>query len=371
MKIKNGLTVLAFGLLAGCAGQSVNQSPSVTAPGGIVNQIDDKHYFVAESDKDHPCSVPNIYYVDQVKGSRQIAVNWEIANGYTLQGDRRERLKNSIKNAEPGCPMPYRIESRNTNRTDKNKTTVEVRAFVLYWLEGDTIHLKAVQFGAESDGGVGAVMPSPRKFEFRDWDDLKPNADREDTEKGKPYRGPVAAPQVVYRIDENRYFEFVPRQAYSCSAGTIMYVDQKQGIRSRVEYWDGSEYSVENDLFIIDAANTRYLLAPWRNGLSGVFSSGGGARSWLSYSADGGRTWQYRAPTGWGGHAVYAIGDNAYLILDGDAWIADLSKLEIPGWDWQKNWTQFKLKERPLPTIGKQPVDSKFHCATNGDEWEG
>jgi hypothetical protein len=361
-------------LLAGCAGMTgeVSSVAAATGPAGIINRIDERRYFVAQPDKERPCSAPNVYYFDEVKGARQIVVDWDAVRAYTLQGNGRERLIRDIKNARSGCPQPYLIESQNNSYYNGKATMNESRGFVLFWLDGGVIHLKAVQFQSDPDEDTGLKLSSPMKFEFRNWSDLKPNADRRAPEKGKPYRGPVAVPQIVYRIDEDRYFEFVPRQAYSCMTGTMEYVDRNQGIRSEVEYWDGYGYDVRSS-HIIDAADTRYLLAPWRNELWGVSGNGGGARSSLAYSADSGRTWHSRQPAKWGGDEVYAIGEKVYMVLDmvlddGDAWVTDLSKPEIPGWDWDKNWAKFKKSERPLPQIARKPLDSKFHCTTNGEE---
>ncbi|MGJ7525050.1 T6SS immunity protein Tli3 family protein [Variovorax sp. GB1P17] len=370
MKKKTCLSALAAALLllAGCTNQNVYPSPALAGAGGIVNKIDDKHYFVAEPDKGNPCAAPNIHYVDQVARSRQLAIDWDTVKGYTLPGDRREKLARSIRAAQPTCPKPYRIESQNIIRTYEGTKTLEARGFVLYWLEGDVIHFKALQFSAERDGSVGTKLSVPYVLDFRYWDELNPNADRDAPEKGEAYRGPVAAPQVVYRIDDNRYFEFVPRQSYFCITGTLMYVDRQQDIRTKVEDWGRNEYSGRDNRLVVDAANTRYLLAPWRDNISGVSSGGGGARTHLSYSADGGRTWQSRSPTGRGGRMAYIHDDNLYLVLDDEAWIANLPTPEIPGWNWEKNWAKFKLKERSLPAVGKWPIDKQFHCKGNGNE---
>ncbi|QLG93425.1 hypothetical protein HZF02_16290 [Pseudomonas yamanorum] len=369
MKKKTSFCALAVALLlAGCTNQNVYLSPALAGAGGIINQIDDKHYFVAEPNKDNPCAAPNIYYVDQVTGARKLAINWATAGGYTLQGDRWDTLAQSIRNAQPGCAKPYRLESQNTLRTYENTKTTEARGFVLYWLDGDVIHFKALQLRTRQDGTMDPEWPGTDALDFRYWDDLNPNADRDAPENGKPYRGPVAAPQVVYRIDDNRYFEFVPRQSYFCITGTMMYVDRQQGIRSRVEDWGRHEYSGRSDQLVVDAANTRYLLAPWRNDISGVYAGGGGGRTQLLYSADAGKTWQSRSPTGLGGRLAYLNGDNLYLVLDDEAWSTHLPTPQVPGWDWEKNWTHFKLKERSLPPVGKWPIDKQFHCKGNGYE---
>ncbi|MES2481225.1 MAG: hypothetical protein V4609_04435, partial [Pseudomonadota bacterium] len=103
------------------------------------------------------------------------------------------------------------------------------------------------------------------------------------------YTGPVAAPQVGYRIDENRYFEIVPNRAAACSDASIYYRDDARGIRSFV-------MPLRNlggvDL-VIDAANDQYLVAPVDKG-SGNCSSGGGTcpGPGLIYSLDAGKSWK-------------------------------------------------------------------------------
>ena len=75
---------------------------------------------------------------------------------------------------------------------------------------------------------------------------------------------PVAPPQVVYRIDENRYFELVPRSEGACTDATVFYADKKKGIRSLVVKWDRG--AMGGSAFIIDAANDQYLIGPATRG---------------------------------------------------------------------------------------------------------
>lgn len=102
-------------------------------------------------------------------------------------------------------------------------------------------------------------------------------------------QGPVAAPQVGYRIDGRRYFEIVPLGAAACSNADIYYVDKARGIRSRVlDTWELGGVDL-----VIDAANEEYLVGPITRGNTDC-SSGGGfcGGSKLPYSTDGGRTWK-------------------------------------------------------------------------------
>jgi len=106
-----------------------------------------------------------------------------------------------------------------------------------------------------------------------------------------PYGGPVAKPQVAYRIDEQRFFEIVPLRAGACSSADLYYTDTAHNIRSRVSYFMAG-YNLRTD-FIIDAANDQYLVAPITRGNTDCESGGNGCSgSRLPYSTDGGRTWR-------------------------------------------------------------------------------
>jgi len=117
----------------------------------------------------------------------------------------------------------------------------------------------------------------------------------------EPYTGPVypaqapqppqpkPTPQVVYRIDDHRYFELTPDE--TCFGNMLYFIDTAKGIRSEVVKFDAV---MNRTTLIIDAANDQYLVAPVTRGGNTNCSSGGGAcgGNKLPYSTDGGRTWQ-------------------------------------------------------------------------------
>ena len=105
------------------------------------------------------------------------------------------------------------------------------------------------------------------------------------------YRGTLAPPQIIYRIDENRYFEDVPNTPQVCANGSpIYYVDKILGIRSFVVLADAASARV---LFTIDAANDQYLIGPVTRGNTDCSSGGGGCGgASMPYSVDAGRTWK-------------------------------------------------------------------------------
>ena len=45
-----------------------------------------------------------------------------------------------------------------------------------------------------------------------------------------PYTGPVAKPQVAYRIDDHRFFEVVPLEKFACARARLYYTDTARGI---------------------------------------------------------------------------------------------------------------------------------------------
>jgi hypothetical protein len=166
-----------------------------------------------------------------------------------------------------------------------------------------------------------------------------------------PYKGPVAAPQVIYRIDQNRYFELVPDGEYACDA-PVYFVDKANAIRS---YVLNAKSRGGNDL-VIDAANTQYLVAPMIKGGGSCYTCGG---SWLPYSKDGGRTWKQKIantasdPLSVSGSTAYAIGHVPRSL--------DLTKSETT----LKDWMQVE-GDTPRPRI--PPIDTKFRCVPNGKE---
>jgi len=171
---------------------------------------------------------------------------------------------------------------------------------------------------------------------------------------------PVAPPQVVYRIDENRYFELVPRSEGACTDATVFYADKKKGIRSLVVKWDRG--AMGGSAFIIDAANDQYLIGPATRGNTDCSSGGGGCGgARLPYSTDAGRTWKrVGALSPSDGMSVsstfaYSTGnDNAVSSLD-----LSLPDLAEAKWKYLPDFTF-------LPR--KPPFDTKFHCTANGKE---
>jgi hypothetical protein len=184
-----------------------------------------------------------------------------------------------------------------------------------------------------------------------------------DPGRAQPYTGEVAAPQVAYRIDENRYFEIVPYGRGACTNAMVQFVDKAKGIRSDAVLLDPGSMGAAT--LIIDASNDQYLVAPVTRGNTDC-SSGGGlcGGSKLPYSTDGGRTWnrgQARSATAWPihlrGSIVYATGGS------GVTEYVDLAKGSLATRDWQ---ALPDYAGPPAPT--KAPIDTKFHCIVNGKE---
>src|SRR5450830_647569 len=126
-----------------------------------------------------------------------------------------------------------------------------------------------------------------------------------------PYTGPVAKPQVAYRIDDHRFFEIVPLREEECSTASLYFTDTTRNIRSRVSSFMAG-YNLRSE-FIIDAANDQFLVAPIVRGNLDCQSGGGGCGgSRLPYSTDGGRTWKRANPRYSGGHDVYQSGEDVY-----------------------------------------------------------
>ncbi|WP_211443025.1 T6SS immunity protein Tli3 family protein [Collimonas humicola] len=175
-----------------------------------------------------------------------------------------------------------------------------------------------------------------------------------------PYSGPVAQPQVAYRIDEQRFFEIVPLRAEACSSADLYYTDTAHNIRSRVSYFMAG-YNLRTD-FIIDAANDQYLVAPIVRGNIDCESGGNGCSgSRLPYSTDGGRTWKAASPV--------IIGKNDLYLTEGTVFYsgqkAKLSELSSG----DDAWKQYYLAgKNVLPPLRRPPIDTKFHCTSNGKE---
>ncbi len=175
----------------------------------------------------------------------------------------------------------------------------------------------------------------------------------------QPYDGPVAASQVVYRIDENRFFENVPYEAMACARSWLYYTDTSKGIHTKI-------VSVNNlmgaEKFIIDAENDQYLVAPLinSNASCGASTSEDSACSpRLPYSTDAGRTWKFVNPL-WSrsGDPVILVNDRVFY-ADSTAKFSDFVKGDDA-------WKEMEEKNFPKPS--KYPIDTKFHCIRNGKE---
>jgi hypothetical protein len=175
-----------------------------------------------------------------------------------------------------------------------------------------------------------------------------------------PYKGPVAASQVAYRIDENRFFEVVPEKQYSCSSGSIYYTDTALGIHTSVM---GTNQVGGLDL-VIDAVNTQYLIAPMIKGGGSCYNCGG---SWLPYSTDAGRTWKRGGggPSSSGSRLTLS-GSTAYAVSSiGGHKVAssvDIGREKFVMQDWKDEPKDF------LPRPRKASLDTKFHCTSNDKE---
>jgi hypothetical protein len=120
----------------------------------------------------------------------------------------------------------------------------------------------------------------------------------------KPPPLPMAKPQVVYRIDENRYFEIVPRGPAACEKALIYYVDKKLEIYSYVIPYDAK--TMNGRKFRIDAANDKYLGAP-----TSRFNIGCKGKDIqycddliTAFSIDFGRKWEFVAMQGIGDQTI-------------------------------------------------------------------
>jgi len=185
--------------------------------------------------------------------------------------------------------------------------------------------------------------------------------------KEAPYTGPVAKPQVVYRINEQRFFEIVPLREEACSTAGLYFIDTVKNIRSRVSIFMAG-YNLRTD-FVIDAANDQFLVAPIVRGNPDCQSGGGGCGgSRLPYSTDGGRTWK-RLETLTSGpidlidSQVY-LSTNVEIIQRRETEFLDLAKGKFSLFDWTRKMTT----AMNIPKPRKAPIDTKFHCNPNGKE---
>jgi hypothetical protein len=170
------------------------------------------------------------------------------------------------------------------------------------------------------------------------------------------YDGPSAPSQVVYRIDDHRYFMIEPRLNYACVRADLNYVDTKRGIRTQIPGWDRME---KRGKLIVDAANDNYLVAPIVGMDTACVPDADPAHcaSFVVYSQDAGRTWEitkqlrhreYNGALHLTGDTVYYAGHRARLpeLATGDS-----------------AWTAVSPDEQnKLPPLGKPPVDTELHC---------
>ncbi|CDG86013.1 T6SS immunity protein Tli3 family protein [Janthinobacterium agaricidamnosum] len=171
------------------------------------------------------------------------------------------------------------------------------------------------------------------------------------------YSGQVAAPQVAYRIDGNRYFEVVPLENMACARARLYYTDQARGIHTDVASWD----RVSDGAFVIDAANDQYLVAPIIVSSSGCQTGDGASftcTSRLPYSTDAGRTWKLHISRWTGGGDVYMARSEVYY-----AGARSSVQALTEGYE-DKIWSEGVLSNFPKPT--GQPIDTRFHCNSNG-----
>jgi hypothetical protein len=170
-----------------------------------------------------------------------------------------------------------------------------------------------------------------------------------------PYDGPIAPPQVAYRIDNHRYFEIVPKENLACARARLFYVDTDRGIRTNVTSWDRINYG----RLVIDAAADQYLISPII-GMEPDCQTGDYASTMcdprLRYSVDGGRTWKVTIPKNADVHGdVYLVGDAVYYSGQ-RARIPDLAAGEGA-------WAGFSLDgPNKLPPVVKPSIDSEPHC---------
>ena len=172
-----------------------------------------------------------------------------------------------------------------------------------------------------------------------------------------PYAGPVAPPQVAYRIDAHRYFEIVPRENFACLHASFFYVDTSRDIRTQVTSWDRIAWGK----LYVDAANDEYLISPIIfidpfECQSGDTRSIGACNSRLRYSVDAGRTWNVVA-SGMihANRDVYLTGDTVYH-AGLKARLPDLVKGDSA-------WSAFPSSRNDrMPPLAKPPIDDEPRC---------
>ena len=169
--------------------------------------------------------------------------------------------------------------------------------------------------------------------------------------------GPAKLPQVVYRIDDHRYFELTPDE--TCFGNMLYFVDTAKGIRSEVVIFDAV---MNRTTLVIDAANDRYLVAPVTRGNTNCSSGGGGCSGdQLPYSVDGGKSWN-RVWAHSSRNGVMVSGSTAYNV-DGVKLMhtLDLVRSKPKSDDW-KYLPDFTFEPRIAP------VDVKVTCRAQGKE---
>jgi hypothetical protein len=247
---------------------------------------------------------------------------------------------------------------------------------------------------------IGACAEIPWKYEAKkvySLSDWVPNLEP------KPPPLPMAKPQVVYRIDENRYFEIVPRGPAACEKALVYYVDKKLEIYSYVIPYDAK--TMNGRKFRIDAANDKYLGAPtsrFNIGCTGKDNQYCGDLI-TAFSIDFGRKWEFVNMLGIGDQTIT---ENFYFdtgalhksvefrseeqIKDGkffdmttpykyyfNVWIPTNQNTINPNWEiddypGRRGFTDpsklafFSSEDAPkiakLPPLRKQPIDDEFKC---------
>lgn len=195
------------------------------------------------------------------------------------------------------------------------------------------------------------------------------------------YSGPVAKPQVAYRIDDHRFFEVVPYDKFACARARLYYTDTAKGIHTNIAPWDQVQ---DEGVFMIDAASDQYLVAPRINSSSGCQTGGGDlCAGSLYFSQDSGKTWVRDMPLG---GANYLTKNTVYPLhrnRPGDTSSGDKASLDIPippgphtefmpgGWVKRTpilKWAEFRNEKIPLPL--KMPIDTQLHCDRSLDAKE-
>lgn len=352
--MKRMIGLLALVMLAGCADLYINSTEPRIRTAWVVQTVDKDRYFEAVPDPAQPCAPAVIDYVDKAKDTRQRVIDWDatidVSNTYTLTDKGRQELIEHIKYSGRNCPKPYLIASKKFNYSSEgSQSFARSYAFVLYWLDGDKLYLKPKQLTFATNDQTGQTLLQPIRFNFGRWDELRAYRN------ARSYEGPVALPQIVYRIDEHRFFEMVPYSYMICGWARLYYTDTAKGIHSNVADWDSV---AKKDTLIIDAANDQYLIGPIIKSGSDCQTGSGSSRKCsprLPYSTDAGRSWKHNIP--WqNSNTVLISGDQVFT--GGRANIHDLQEGYV-----KEAWHAISSKDLPKPR--KAPLDTTFHCIFN------